>query len=100
MHEQAYKSWLQGKLSSRPIADSVSRCRRIEENLKLDLDNEYKRDGGQGLIELLEYTTDDKNHNRPPQCNIYFAPGADLKSGLSSLKNAAKKYFDFCRETL
>ena len=100
MRDEAYRNWLQGKISSRPISDSISRCRRIEECLKLDLDEEYKKDGGRGLIALLEYTADDEGLNRPAPEEIYFTPGSNIRSGMSSLRSAVKKYFEFCRATL
>lgn len=82
MRDEAYRDWLQGKISSRPISDSISRCRRIEEGLKLKLDEEYQKDGGQSLVELLEYSADDERLNRLAPSGIDFVPGSNIRSCL------------------
>jgi len=89
-----FKSWLenQGTLGKRPIGDCLSRNKRIECDLKINLDFEYERDRGAKLIDLLTYTIEDKNKNVPSPIPI----DGDLITGLASLKAAAKKYFDFC----
>ena len=97
MRDEAYRDWLLGKTSSRPISDSISRCRRIEEGLKLKLDEEYQKDGGQSLVELLEYSADDERLNRPEPSGIDFAPGSNIRNGMASLRSAVKKYFEFCQ---
>lgn len=97
MRDQEYRDWLQGKISSRPISDSISRCRRIEEGLKLKLDEEYQKDGGQSLVELLEYSADDERLNRPAPFGIDFVPGSNIRNGMASLRSAVKKYFEFCK---
>jgi len=97
MRDEAYRDWLHGKISSRPISDSISRCRRIEECLKLDLDIEYQKDGGRSLAELLEYSVDDERFNRPAPSGIDFVPGSNIRNGMASLRSAVKKYFEFCQ---
>lgn len=97
MREVIYRSWLEGKISSRPISDSISRCRRIEDELKLDLDDEYIKDGGQNLIRLLRYSIEDERLKRTAPMGIVFMPGSNIKNGMASLRSAVKKYFDFCR---
>jgi hypothetical protein len=97
MRKEAYRDWLQGKLSKLAVSDSISRCGRIEECLELNLDDEYQKDGGRSLVELLEYSRDDERLNRPAPSGIVFAPGSDIRSSMSSLRSAVKKYFQFCR---
>jgi hypothetical protein len=97
MREEGYRNWLQGKISTRPISDNISRCRRIEEGLKLDLDEAYIKDDGRSLMELLEYSVDDERLKRPAPMGIDFMPGANIRNGMASLHSAVKKYFEFCR---
>lgn len=97
MHSESYRDWLQGKLSKRAVSDSISRCGRIEECLKLSLDDEYQRDGGRSLVGLLEYSTNDEKLNRPVPSGIVFKPGSDIRNGMASLRSAVIKYFKFCR---
>jgi len=95
----AYSDWLQGKIAKRPISDSISRCRRIEDGLKLDLDEEYEKDGGRSLMKLLEYSADDERLNKPAPQGIEFTPNSNIRNGMSSLRSAVKKYFEFCRSS-
>ena len=97
MRSEEYRDWLQGKLSKRAVSDYISRCGRIEESLKLSLDDEYPRDGGSSLVELLEYSTDDEKLNRPALSGIVFTPGTKIRAGMSTLRSAVKKYFEFCQ---
>jgi|LSQX01.1.fsa_nt_gb hypothetical protein len=97
MRAEAFRNWLHGKISSKPISDCISRCCRIEECLKLDLDEEYIKDGGHNLIKLLEYSADDERLNKAAPKGITFMPGSNIRNGMSSLRSAVKKYFEFCR---
>jgi hypothetical protein len=99
MRDDAYRNWLQGKISSRPISDSISRCRRVEESLKMNLDEEFSKDGGRSLVELLEYSSEDESLNRLAPTGISFTPGSNIKNGMASLRSAVKKYFEFCHST-
>ena len=101
MRDEAFKLWMKnlGTMSTRPIGDAVSRCRRIEKGLKLDLDEEYRKGGGRSVVSALEYTAEDAKINRPVPSGLDFTPGANLKDGMASLKAAAKKYFEFCQFT-
>lgn len=99
MRDDAYRNWLQGKISSRPISDSISRCRRVEESLRIDLDEEYLKDGGRSLIDLLKYSSEHERLNRPAPKGINFSPGSNIKNGMASLRSAVKKYFEFCHAT-
>lgn len=97
MRVEVFRNWLQGKISSRPISDCISRCRRIEDCLKFDLDEEYGKDGGNSLITLLQYSADDERLNKAAPKGITFMPGSNIRNGMASLRSAVKKYFEFCR---
>lgn len=96
MQEETYRAWLRGHLAPRPLSDSVSRCRRIEKGLGTDLDAEYACDGGAALLARLAYGTEDAALGHPAPAGLAFAPGADLRGGLASLRSAAAGYFKFC----
>ena len=97
MQEYKFQYWLENTgISKRPISDALSRCRRIENGFGIDLDAEYKKDGGRSIIDLLTYTTEDAKNNRPAPKGIDFSGGANIKNGMASLRSAAKKYFEFC----
>ena len=96
MQRDLYTKWLaQSNLCPRAQADAKSRCIRVERDLQVDLDVEYKKDGGKSLVSLLEYTQDDKRNGRPAPSGLMF--NGDIKAGMASLKSAVNNYFLFCR---
>ena len=101
MREDAFRSWMasRGNIGLRPMGDAISRCKRVHKGLGINLDEEYAKDGGRSLIELLNYTEEDVLLNHPAPAGINFKPGANIKNGMASLKSAVNKYFEFCTET-
>ncbi|MDR2574245.1 MAG: hypothetical protein LBC94_07920 [Desulfovibrio sp.] len=102
MKEEYFKYFLEDKgLTQRAISDYISRCRRIENKksgLGVNLDNEYARDKGKSLLNLLTYTRGDQNLNiKPP---IIFQKNSDIYNGMRSIKSAATSYFKFCSESI
>ena len=97
MRDEEYGKWLQEYVTGAAIVNYIKRCQRVEANLGIDLDDEFKMDGGSSLLYKLTYTTDDELHNRPLRCNIHFNAGSNLRNGMGSLKTAVGKYFEFCR---
>lgn len=65
--------------------DAIARCRRIEKILKLNLDDILKGDN-LSLDALLRRVDDNK---------IDFKMKGNVKNGLTSIKNSAKRYNDF-----
>lgn len=98
MRDKEYSKWLQPYVTYTVIGNYIKRCRRVEDNLHIDLDDEFIKDNGKSLLIKLTYTTDDQVHNRPLKCDIYFNAGSDLRAGMGSLKTAVSKYFEFCKE--
>lgn len=101
MREDAFRAWMasKGNIGLRPMGDAISRCKRVYKGLGINLDEEYAKDGGRSLIELLDYTTEDARLNHPTPAGISFKPGTNIKSSMASLKAAVNKYFEFCTET-
>ncbi len=97
MREEAYRTWLKKqKMGERPQGDAFSRCYRVERDLSVDFDQEYKRDKGKSIISRLEYTRDDAEIDAPLPGNIVI--DGNKYTGMSSLRSACKKYFLFCDE--
>lgn len=99
MRDQQFANWLQGKIEDKPVSDYISRCKRVESSLNIDLDIEFRKDNGRSIIDQLTYTKEDKRNNVIPTCGIVFSVGADYYNGLSSLRSAIRSYVDFCLES-
>ncbi|EHQ4781980.1 hypothetical protein KQY44_002522 [Listeria monocytogenes] len=93
-----FRTWLENKgtMGKHPIADALSRCKRLESSLQIDLDREFLNDQGERLISVFEYSTEDEKNNRQPPKGIQFESGSNIKNGMASLRSAGKKYFEFC----
>ena len=53
MRKEDFRQWLDGKIKKKPISDCISRCTTVEYALKVDLDEEYRKDNGQAVIAKL-----------------------------------------------
>lgn len=95
MKEESFRSWLTGRMDSRPMSDCISRCRRIEQQLRVDLDTEYEADGGAEIIDTLSYSADDQANGLPAPDGLIFKEGANIRNGMNSLKSAASNYMKF-----
>ncbi len=97
MREDAFKAWLkEQKIGIRPQGDAFSRCYRVERDLSVDFDQEYKKDKGKNIIRQLEYSIEDAGMDTPLPGNIVI--DGDKYNGMASLRSACRKYFRFCDE--
>lgn len=94
MQEGDFERWLLDVrgLSHRTVDSRLSNCRRLE-RYEGDLDGHFDRDGLEGLIARLAYSTTDRRHNTPPRHSVPIE--GDLRDGSASLKSAATLYKDF-----
>ena len=44
MRKEDFRQWLDGKIKKKPISDCISRCTTVEYALKVDIDEEYRKD--------------------------------------------------------
>lgn len=72
-------------LTSPAIRDAVSRCHRIERTLDIDLDRDLDRQDHdlENLLNCIE------------QSGRLFDIDGNFRTGIASIKNAAKRYSDF-----
>ena len=92
-----YAKWLRTLVFEAVVQNYIKRCRRVEKNLDVSLDLEFRKDGGASLLDQLTYTTEDWQKHRPLRCSLNFKAGSDWYNVLASLKTAVKKYFEFCQ---
>lgn len=93
-----FREWMEstGTMKARPISDAISRCRRVEKGMQVDLDEEYRADRCARILRELEYSLEDVKERKKAPEGLNFVEGADLKNGLASLRAAIKKYIEFC----
>ena len=99
MRVEEFEKWLKKQtLTKNAIKDCLSRCKRVEKALSIDLDDEYKKDEGESVLTLLTYTPKDARNGKPVPGNFSFKPGTDICFRFRDLKTSTKKYFAFCGE--
>lgn len=101
MKTEEFKSWLQSiPMNPLPVKDCISRCRKVEAALSVDLDEEYEKDRGENVIVSLTYTIEDeRNHKTVPE-NFKFKEGSNIRFRFTDLRSATKKYFSFCEKNI
>lgn len=94
MKTTEFKIWLiESKNYKKNVAQSrASNCQTVQ-NHHGDLDNHFKKDKGQELLELLSYSTEDESENRPVKHNVKI--NGNLRTGSATLKQAVKLYMNF-----
>lgn len=100
MKHKEFKNWLLeiyitrkgSRLGGGAINDAMSRCKRIEKH-EGELDGHYRQNKMQTLLRKLTYTQNDQEAGVTPPIPI---GGDKICNGISSLKNAAKLYRQFC----
>lgn len=96
MKTSEFKEWLLLSLNPKPAKDCISRCRKVEAALSVDLDREYEKDRGRSVISRLMYTLGDERMQIAAPDGFGFKPGANPRLRLTDLRSASKKYFKFC----
>lgn len=96
MKKQEYRAWLEGRMKPASIKDRLSRCARVEEALGVDLDEEYKKDGGKRVLSLLHYTINDLRIGKGIPGGFHFKEGTNVNQRMTDMRSAAGRYFDFC----
>ena len=65
--------------------------------LKVDLDEEYRKDNGQAVIAKLSYNARDAKANLPVPQEFNFKEGCNVVQRLTDLRSSVNRYFDFCK---
>jgi hypothetical protein len=96
MKTEKFEKWLfQERLQKRSVVQSrISNCRRVEQYYN-NLDNHFLKDGGNSLMELLVYSTEDQRNKKPTQHLIPI--DGDKRTGSATLKQAVHLYMIFCK---
>lgn len=98
MRRDEFRTWLSLKIKKKPASDCLSRCNTVEYALKVDLDAEFKRDGGKKVLEKLSYCRRDASAGIPAPAEFNFKEGANIVQRITDLRSAVNRYFAFCQE--
>lgn len=98
MKKEEYRQWLDGRINSHAIKDRLSRIKKIESVLSVDLDEEYAKDKGKKVLEMLSYTRTDAKNGKEAPSFIHFKEGVDAVKRLTDLRSAVKQYYKFLSE--
>ena len=95
MDKEAFERYLLKKYSNKHVvSNALSRCKRVEKSLDLDLDREYVRDRCGKLIDILGYTKEEEDLGTPLPKGIIIK--GNYFNGMASLRNAVRKYVEYC----
>lgn len=97
MRKEAFRQWLEGRIKKKPISNCLSRCTTVEYALKVNLDEEYKKEKGQAIIAKLSYNARDAKANLPVPQEFKFKEGWNVVQRLTGLLSSVKRYLDFCK---
>jgi hypothetical protein len=94
MKKDEFKSWLQAKYpdSNLTVRNRITNCNTVENNYG-DLDEFYKKDRCNALIEEFNYSTDDEREQRTPNHRVPIE--GNIRTGSATLKSAIKLYVEF-----
>lgn len=98
MRKEAYAEWLTDKIKPKSIKDRISRCSAVEKALGIDLDKEYKRDGGAAVLKKLDYTLRDLHAGKQFPKEFTFKNADTVVQRMTDLRSATRQYFLFCGE--
>lgn len=94
MDKDRFELWLLKKYNNtHVVSDAISRSKRIEEGLNINLDHEYDNDRCKHILEMLEYSKEDEEFNKSTPNGIIIK--GNLYNGMASLRNAIRKYIKF-----
>lgn len=94
MQEQLFENWLkdQSYANKRVVSDNKSRCKRVENGLSIDLDEEFRRDTLGSVLEKLTYEKEDAENGMPLPLPM---DSAKPWQGFATLRTAVRNYRAF-----
>ena len=98
MDERNFRLWMEEKKNYHTARTYTARCIRVEGEMEIDLDEQYRVDKGSGLMQKLKYSRKESREGKQPQCGIVFDIDVDVYSGMHSLRASVKKYFEYLQQ--
>ena len=98
MDERNFRLWMEEKKNYHTARTYTARCIRVEGEMEIDLDEQYRVDKGSGLMQKLKYSRKESRGGKQPQCGTVFDIDVDVYSGMHSLRASVKKYFEYLQQ--
>jgi hypothetical protein len=94
MNKDSFINWLTDvrEFKKSVVQDRVSNCKKVAIHHG-DLDQHFKKDKGEELMELLVYSKADHRDNLPTKHSIPI--NGNLYEGTASYRQAVRRYMDF-----
>lgn len=94
MRIEEFSEWLrvEKNMSFSTISSRISNIRRVSK-VEGNLDNHYRKDNGEYVLNILEYSKSDFENNIPAKHKINI--NGDIVKGTYTLRAAVELYFDF-----
>mgnify|MGYP004469725701 FL=1 len=98
MDEKNFRLWMEKNKSYNTARTYTARCIRVENEMGINLDEQYEKDEGNSLMQKLKYSRKESREGISPQCGIVFDIDVDVYIGMHSLRASVKKYFEFLQQ--
>lgn len=94
MDSKAFVTWLVivRELKQKVAENRASNCKKVELALG-DLDQHFKKDGGEELLKLFVYSLADQRENLAPKHGMQI--DGNIYDNTSTYRQAVKKYMEF-----
>ena len=99
MDERNFRLWMEKSKTYHTARTYSARCIRVENELNIDLDEQYDLDMGSELMQKLKYSRKESREGKTPKCGITFDVDVDVYAGMHSLRASVKKYFEYLQQT-
>ena len=96
MQKELFRSWLLNRRTVKAASDCISRCKKVENTLGIDLDQEYQRDKGCSVLQSLQYGQREVNKGIPMPEDFGFKQSSNPVQRYTDLRCSVKQYFLFC----
>lgn len=98
MRIDEFRAWLSHKRTKRAVCDCISRCKKVESVLEINLDQEYLTDFGSSVYKSLLYGKREADKGVVFPTSFGFKPNCNQIQRFTDLRASVKQYFLFCSE--
>ena len=98
MRIDEFRLWLEQKRTKRAVCDCISRCKKVETSLNIDLDDEFLSNAGETVYKALHYGKREADQGVEFPTTFGFKANCNQIQRFTDLRASVKQYFMFCAE--